>query len=89
MALNLGRIGFSDDGDTSRFALNWLTLVFRDRKLEKAYAYNDIKKAIPLVRLQVPSNGWVVSNLKSEALLTLQNGPDPLATDGLDNVQNV
>ena len=62
MTLNLGRIGFSGDGDTSRFALNWLTLGFRNRKLEKAYAYNDIKKAVPLVRLTLAFGVFVYAS---------------------------
>ncbi len=53
MALNLSRINLSEEGLPTRFALNWLTLKFRDRKVEKSYAYNDIKNALPLIRLSL------------------------------------
>lgn len=53
MTLNLGRIGIGGNGEPDRFAFSWLTLRFRDREVERAYAYDDIKKALPLIRLSL------------------------------------
>ena len=55
MPLYLGNISVDGENEqeSGRFALSWLTLRFRDRKVERAYAYNDIHKALPLIRLSL------------------------------------
>jgi signal transduction histidine kinase len=51
MALNLGNIDLESGDESGRFVFSWLTLRFRDRLVERAYAHNDIEKSLPLIRV--------------------------------------
>jgi signal transduction histidine kinase len=51
MSLNLSNMDMESGGESGRFVFSWLTLRYRDRMIERAYAQNDITKSLPLIRL--------------------------------------
>ncbi len=51
MSLNLGNMDMESGDEAGRFVFSWLTLRYRDRMIERAYAQNDITKSLPLIRL--------------------------------------